>query len=317
MRSTSAAPDDPDAWPLTLPGDIPMVFRRIPAGEFWMGSRGGETDEAPRHRVRIDRAFWLGETPVTRAQYAAAGLGNPSHFSDHPDHPVADVSWLDAVGYADWLTNTLKETFPPGVSLACLPTEAEWEYACRGGTETDYWSGDGEAALAEVGWYGEDWDSGSTHPVRAKQRPNSFGLHDLHGNVWEWCHDLWAAQAYRDHWDGIPDPGAQRRATDYQTMNVLNSDQSSDRVLRGGSGYGSAWRCRSAIRVRFRAGNRDWDDGFRLCLLPGPVAASPDQKEAESGDGGGRRGTRRKPEERDGAGPDLDLARERLPERPA
>ncbi len=321
MRSNSAAPDDPDAWPLTLPGDIPMVFRRIPAGEFWMGSRGGETDEAPRHRVRIDRAFWLGETPVTRAQYAAAGLGNPSHFSDRPDHPVADVSWLDAVGYADWLTNTLKETFPPGVSLACLPTEAEWEYACRGGTETDYWSGDGEAALGEVGWYGGNAGDG-THPVGQKEG-NAWGLRDMHGNVWEWCEDVYDGQAYRKREDGwkarawtVEDAGEDAEYFSDDDRDLKRPG----RVMRGGSWLDSAWYCRAAFRFGGRPSLRDRVVGFRVCLArrSAGTASPASQEEVESGDGGGRRGTRRKPEDRDGTERcEVDLSRERLPGKPA
>ncbi len=283
-----------------------MVFRRIvdagETAEFWRGSRGELDNEAPRHRVRLAQPFYLGVTPVTQAQYRAMAAGcltalqrldgnkgeDPS-ASKGDDRPVEQVDFQDAEVVAAWLTESglLEAAGLPPSTLACLPTEAQWEYACRAGTETEYWNGDGAAALAEVGWF--DGNSGKkTQPVAWKPA-NEFGLHDMHGNVWEWCRDAWNEAAYRDCPDGVIDP-------------CESDSKSTDRVLRGGSWNGTARLCRSAVRLRLRAGFRIGVNGFRLCLLPGPVAASPDQERAESGDGGG---------------PDLDLARERLPERPA
>ncbi|MCB1227627.1 MAG: formylglycine-generating enzyme family protein [Verrucomicrobiales bacterium] len=305
-------PADP---PCTLPRHLlwpgeahEMAFRRIPPGEFWMGSRGYETNEEPRHRVRITQPFWMAETPVTQAQYAAMGKGNPSHFKDKPDHPVEQVSWLDAVAFADWVANDRAAEMPEGCDLACLPTEAEWEYACRAGTETEYWSGDGEAALAEVGWFGEEWGSGSTHPVRSKMRANPFGLFDMHGNVWEWCHDEFQQTPYRDRPGGAMDTGWDERLADYQEQRALTSDVSSLRSLRGGSWFDAARLCRSAFRGRLGAARRLGDFGFRLCLLPGP------KEQAGSGAQGGRRGggTEPKPTEQGGAGV-VNLRAERGP----
>ncbi|MCC6884328.1 MAG: formylglycine-generating enzyme family protein [Verrucomicrobiales bacterium] len=304
----------PKEVPITLPGGIPMVFRRIvdagETAEFWRGSRGESSVESwydssveePRHRVRLRQPYYLGVNPVTQAQYRAMAAGclaalqrldgnkgeDPSGFKGD-DRPVEQVDFQDAEVVAAWLTASglLEAAGLPPSTLACLPTEAQWEYACRTGTETEYWNGDGAAALAEVGWFAGN-SGNETQPVAWKPA-NEFGLHDMHGNVWEWCRDAWNEAAYRDCPDGVIDP-------------CESDSKSTVRVLRGGSWGNTARICRSAIRSGYRAGNRYRGFGFRLCLLPGPVAASPDQERAESGDGGG---------------PDLDLARERLPERPA
>ncbi|MCB1227624.1 MAG: formylglycine-generating enzyme family protein, partial [Verrucomicrobiales bacterium] len=252
--------------PVTLPGEVKMIFRRIvDVGEtaaFWRGSRGEYDDEEPRHRVRLKQPFYLGETPVTQTQYRAmaescldrlkALEGNmgadPSHFKGDK-RPVERVDFQDAEVVADWLTGS---GLLPGGWNACLPTEAQWEYACRAGTETKYWRGDGEAALAEVDWYSGN-AGGETHAVGLKPA-NPFGLHDMHGNVWEWCKDAWDEGAYRKCPDGVIDP--------------CEVDKKSNRSLRGGSWNFSAGYCRSAFRGGYWAALRDRDNGFRLCLLP-------------------------------------------------
>lgn len=177
-----------------------MTFQRVPtAGEpqpFRMGERnlnwaGGSSD--PVVQVRSAHPFYLGTCPVTQAQFAvwtrAEKIEHENHCAGHPEHPAENLDWRQAVSFCAWLTKVAGAQMPEGW-MACLPTEAEWEYACRAGTETDYYTGDGETALAEAGWFGEEWDQDSTHPVRQKA-PNAFGLYDLHGNVWEWCHDAW------------------------------------------------------------------------------------------------------------------------------
>ena len=158
---------------------VEMAFRLIPAGVFRMGGRGYYAHEEPIHQVRIVEPFWMAETPVTQAQFAlwtrAESIEHENRFKDRPDHPAESMDWRQAVSYCDWLTRTQGAVFPAGFHLACLPTEAEWEYACRAGTETEYYTGDGEAALAEAGWFGEDWRVGATHPVRQKA-PNGFHI---------------------------------------------------------------------------------------------------------------------------------------------
>ena len=224
MAAVDTAEDSISEIRLDEDGLVTMRFRLIPAGEFLMGSRGYSLDEEPIHRVVISEPFRMGETPVTQAQFAVwtASADYERWFAENKDKldegagphrnyftggdpavlPAEQLSWHEAGGYCEWLTSRL-----PVEQWAGLPTEALWEYACRGGTDTDYWSGDGEAALAEVGWYQEN-SSQQTHPVKAKNRPNFFGLYDLHGNVWEWCRDVFDPEAYLPRPDGVPDPVA-------------------------------------------------------------------------------------------------------------
>ena len=253
---------------------LDMGFRLIPPGTFSMGSRGYRASEEPVHRVRIAEAFWLAETPVTQAQFAlwirAEGIKHENHFTDHPDHlahPAENMDWWQAVAYCAWLTRAKAAELPEGFSLVCLPTEAEWEYACRAGADTEYHSGDGEAALAEVGWYGATSCS-STHPVRRKD-PNDFRLFDMHGNVWEWCHDAWNESAYRRRVDDTADPGRTLRLAEKQGGLARMTESNRIRVLRGGAWYGSPFFCRSASRSRFEPSVRSGLCGFRVGLVRG------------------------------------------------
>jgi formylglycine-generating enzyme required for sulfatase activity len=220
----------------------------IPAGEFLMGSPPGtgHSDERPQRRIRIAQPFWLARTPVTNAQYRAfveatrhpapSSWGNVSLSAD--DQPVVEVSWDDAQAFCRWA----------GLRL---PSEAEWEYACRAGTTKEFWFGDGEDRLGEFGWY-ESNAGGRPRPVATKP-PSLWGLHDVHGNVWEWCED-WKAGYEKAPSDGSP----QRTA-----------HGSGDRVLRGGSWYDFAGGCRSAYRVGGHPAVRWRGCGFR------PASSSP------------------------------------------
>ncbi|MBX2803130.1 MAG: formylglycine-generating enzyme family protein [Myxococcales bacterium] len=153
-------------------------LRWIPAGEFLMGAPAKEADRRenePQYPVRISRGFWLGETLVTQVQWLDVMGSNPSRFQDGedwPSRPVEQVSWNDCQAFL--------ERLPDGLTWR-LPTEAEWEYACRAGTtEARY------GQLEDVAWYGVD----STKPVGTKV-PNAWGLYDMLGNVWEWCADYY------------------------------------------------------------------------------------------------------------------------------
>ena len=144
------------------------------------------------------------------------------------------------------------------------------EYACRAGTDTEYSTGDGEAALREAGWHNTGADATSTKPVGLKV-PNALGLYDMHGNVDEWCRDAYDSDAYKKRVDGIADP--EIRAEDLGSENP-------DRVIRGGSWAGSARYCRSAYRCRWTPDYRSWNQGFRVCLVPGPVPEQSSETEA-------------------------------------
>lgn len=218
-----------------VPGqEVEMEFCYIPPGTFMMG----EGDVA--HQVTISKGFHLGKHPVTQAQWEMVMGENPSHFNG-PDLPVERVSWDDCKGFIGRLNQG------GGAFQYRMPTEAEWEYACRAGSTTGYCFGDDEGRLGEYAWYGSNSNS-QTHPVGQK-KPNAWGLHDMHGNVWEWCQD----------WYG-----------DYPTSSVtdpVGASSGSYRVFRGGSWGQGAGRCRSAGRLSLSPGNRHGHLGFRLAGL--------------------------------------------------
>jgi formylglycine-generating enzyme required for sulfatase activity len=251
-----------------------IKLKLIPAGRFLMGSRDGEgdDDEHPQHEVRITRPFYLGLTEVTQGQYETLMGNNPSYFSAHGDHkdriagqsteghPVENVSWLDAVKFCNKLSEKegLKLFYEiegdsarvlswEGVGYR-LPTEAEWEYACRAGAQTRFSFGDAEGGLGEYGWF--DGNSGDvTHPV-GQRRSNQFGLFDMHGNDWEWCNDVYAASYYKQS------PADDPRGPD--------PAEASRRVIRGGGWFSVAGFCRSAGRGRRVPAHRSNFLGFRL-----------------------------------------------------
>ena len=271
--------EEPKRLRLHWPGTgVEMFFRWI-APRGWngepiyarLGGRGGWRNEEPAHRVRLAGPFWLAETPVTQAQFGlwikAEGVEHKNNFKNRPDHPAESLDWRQAQRYCAWLTATAPRDFPAGFR-ACLPTEAEWEYACRGGTDTEYHTGDGEAALRQAGWFAGN-SGRETQPVGGKEA-NPFRLRDMHGNVWEWCHDVWAADAYRRRVDGDLDPGAGARDRDWAGGWERMLANENPRVLRGGSWDSSAWVCRSTFRGGREPVVRLWNFGFRVCLVPGP-----------------------------------------------
>ena len=256
-------------WP---DAGVEMAFRLIPAGEFLMGSRGHAAHEEPVHWVRIPEPFWMAETPVTQRQFAlwtrADGIEHRHEFPGRLDHPAQSMDWRHAVRYCTWLGRVKAAEMPEGYALACLPTEAEWEYACRAGTGTEYCTGDGEAALTTAGWFGGAWNFGCTS-LAGQKGPNAFGVYDMHGNVWEWCHDAWDEAVYRGHVDGDQDPGWPKRLCEMQEghAQMLVSDET--RLLRGGSWISFAADCRSGSRDHFVPDGRNWSIGLRVCLTRG------------------------------------------------
>jgi formylglycine-generating enzyme required for sulfatase activity len=198
---------------MKLSDSVSMRFCRIPACPegFLMGSRGYDANEEPIHRVVIPEPFWMAETPVTQAQFAVwtqqAGIKHRNYHRDSGDLPVESMSWYQANDFCMWLTDNFKNAIPNVTLFATLPCEAHWEYACRGNAVTEYHSGDGAAALKDVGWYYGNSDA-STHGVATLKGPNAanrFGLYDMHGNVREWCSAHWGESAYRHRWDGVTD----------------------------------------------------------------------------------------------------------------
>jgi formylglycine-generating enzyme required for sulfatase activity len=242
--------------PPEIVNSIGMKLRLIPAGEFQMGSTEAD-DEKPRHLVTISRPFYLGVYPVTQHEYRQVVKKNPSDSSGSERLPVETVSWFDAVEFCNALSR--KEGLTPFYSKKVqtvevhdwngpgyrLPTEAEWEYACRAGTTTRFSFGDDENALGQYAWYSAN-SASETHPVGEK-KPNAFGLYDMHGNVWEWC------------WDGYDAHYTQSPAVDPRGPGMA-----AHRVIRGGSwGFGPRYT-RSASRGRFTPEGRDCYLGFRL-----------------------------------------------------
>jgi formylglycine-generating enzyme required for sulfatase activity len=220
-----------------------MTVVYIGPGSFTMGSSSneeGHSSDENQVEVTLSQPFWLAKTEVTQAQWEAVMGSHPSEFKG-PNLPVENVSWEDAQAFIAKLNE--KQIFPQGWKFA-LPTEAQWEYACRAGEKGPYSGGN----LDEVGWY--DGNSGSqTHEV-AKKKPNALGLYEMHGNVYEWCSD-W----YEDTLKGGIDP--------------VGPPSSVDRVVRGGSWDSGASFCRAAYRRRHsHPGFRLNLMGFRPALVP-------------------------------------------------
>jgi hypothetical protein len=161
-----------------LPNQVTLEMVSLPAGEFLMGS--DESDyEKPQHQVKVN-SFAIGKYPVTQAQYEAVMGTNPSHFKNNPQNPVEQVSWDNAQDFCEKLSQLTSKTYR-------LPTNSEWEYACRAETTTTYYFGDDKNQLGDYAWYDGN-SNNTTHPVGQK-KPNAFGLYDMHGNVCEWCED--------------------------------------------------------------------------------------------------------------------------------
>ena len=278
--------------PQTITNSIGMKFVLIPAGEFMMGSSESDSygfnNEKPQHRVRITRPFYLGVYEVTVGQFrqfveasayqteaetdGKGGLGynattkefetkpeytwrNPG-FAQTDTHPVVNVSWNDAVAFCRWLSQKEGQAYR-------LPTEAEWEYACRAGTTTQFWHGDDPEGLADVGNVSDvtakpklrEWAGNIvrrdgyafTAPV-GMFRPNGFGLYDMHGNVNEWCADWYDEGYYRV--SPVDDPAGPAAGP--------------ERVLRGGDWRTNPWGCRAAYRCRWAPSYGYYCHGFRL-----------------------------------------------------
>jgi formylglycine-generating enzyme required for sulfatase activity len=261
----------------------------IPSGTFWMGSPEGKgiADEKPYHQVTV-KAFQMGKYPVTQAQWRTVAMSpkveidlslNPAYHRGD-DKPVEQITWYEAQEFCARLSQLTGENYR-------LPSEAEWEYACRAGASeyTEYYFGDDASQLDDYGWYGNNsgdraidadriWkevnQNASQYTQRLRQNnngtkavgqklPNAWGLYDMHSNVWEWCADDW-----HDNYEGAP--------IDSQvgTKDIKNYEDggATKKLLRGGSWFNYAQYCRSAFRYYFYARNQSYNNGFRVvCVL--------------------------------------------------
>jgi sulfatase modifying factor 1 len=236
-------------------GLVDMVY--VEGGTFKMGSTSGDDDERPVHTVTITNDFWIGKYEVTQAEWKEVMGSNPSRFIGD-NLPVERVSWYDAVEFCNRLSDRdgLTRCYS-GNSISCdfnangyrFPTEAEWEFAARGGNKSRDYKYSGSNSAFDVGWYNDN-AGGKTHPV-VEKKANELGLYDMSGNVWEWC------------WDWYVEYSSSSQ------KNPLGASSGGSRVLRGGSLQNSDWKMRTARRCRLRPGNRNdvWgllNLGFRV-----------------------------------------------------
>ena len=221
----------------TITNTVGMKLTYLPPGKFVMGSpksEPGRTTNEVQTDETIEKGFLIGQTEVTQKQWHQV-MGTDPGFFKGADRPVENITWHEAVAFCRRLSEQEKKHYR-------LPSGMEWEYACRGGTETAYCAGNGGTALGKVGWYQKN-SGNQSHPVARKQ-PNAWGLYDMHGNVSEWC--------------------AMREDT-YQTeSDLVNREIKSGRDLRGGSWGLTQSDCRSAARHRNNGDYRYFDLGFRV-----------------------------------------------------
>jgi len=259
--------------PRLLTNSLGMEFVRLKAGTFTMGSpkdEEGYNEDELQHEVTLTKDFYLGKYLVTQEEYKTVTGKNPSYFSTAGDgkdrvqgldtsrFPVERVSWDEAVEFCERLSNLAQEKKAGRVYR--LPTEAEWEYACRAGTKTPFWWG-GSASSSQANFNG-NYPYGGAAKGQYQERttkvgsfePNLWGLYDMHGNVWEWCGDWYDENYYRQ--GDNKDPQGQKSGN--------------GRVLRGGSWYGYGWYCRAADRSRDVPGVRSYNFGFRVALALPP-----------------------------------------------
>jgi formylglycine-generating enzyme required for sulfatase activity len=264
LQQKNGQPIEPVQQLNSFTNSIGMKLVLIPKGKFMMGSppdEKGSQENERRHEVTISRDYYLGTHEITQAQYEQIMEKNPSRFHDsvterHPEtgrmvkevdrgnHPVEQVSWEDAVKFCQRLSALPEEK--KAARVYRLPTEAEWEYACRAGSQMAYSFGSDEKSLVNFGWYGYN-SKDMTHAVGLK-KANAWGLYDMHGNVWEWCAD----------WYGKYPKGSM--------IDPSGPEEGSIRVTRGGSWRDDAVFCRSACRLEYGPSYNYGNLGFRVAL---------------------------------------------------
>lgn len=221
---------------------VSFTMVAVKGGTFTMGATseqtGADSNESPTHLVTLSD-YYIGETEVTQELWQAVMGSNPSNFTGNLQRPVEKVSWNDCQTFITKLNALTGETFS-------LPTEAEWEYAARGGNKAQGYLYSGSNTIGDVAWYTSN-SSSTTHPVKTKQ-PNELGIYDMSGNVWEWCSD----------WYGSYSSSAQ--------TDPVGPSSGSYRVLRGGSWFNSATYCRVAFRFHYAPAYVYYNGGLRLSL---------------------------------------------------
>ena len=228
---------------LDLGKDVTMKLALIPAGKFVMGSPkseiGRNNDEGPQHKVTISKPFYMGVTEVTQAQWKAMMEFIPwqdqTYAASGDNYAASCVSWYRANEFCDALSKKIGRT-------VLIPTEAQWEYACRAGSNTAYGFGDDASKLGDYAWYHDNtWKIGQkyAHQVGLK-KPNAFGLYDMHGNVYEWCRDVYDATFYSTS----------------KSVDPEHAINNTTRILRGGSWCNGPYLCRSACRDYCTHGRR-------------------------------------------------------------
>jgi formylglycine-generating enzyme required for sulfatase activity len=248
---------------------LKMKLVWCPPGKFRMGSphtdKIAQDHEKPQVNVVLTKGFWLGQTEVTQGHWEKVMGTTPwkieQNVREGTDYPATFVSWGDAVAFCKKLTHQEREAerLPSGWEFT-LPTEAQWEYACRAGTTTTYSFGDDESQLSDYGWWGGLVGDGNAktephaHRVGLK-KANQWGLHDMHGNLLEWCSDWYGPKL-----SGGTDPTG--------PVIPFANQAGSGRVVRGGSWYRTAWFCRSAYRNAFDTSVQNDHIGFRVAMSP-------------------------------------------------
>jgi len=274
-----------DTFDISLPGGQKIRFCWIPPGSFRMGSRGYRFDEEPVHDVKITRGFWMAETPVTQAQWmnyvtdqekqgiTRYEFWNQGKFSfENSDYPATDINYWEAWMLCYWLNEYFLEQLPSGF-ITGLQTEAEWEYSCRAGTETEFYTGDGKVALEKAGWFRDNSDN--QHQSVKQKEKNAFGLYDMHGNIFEWFADIWDAEAYKKWEIGYENSSSRellnmaicRDGESFEQMGIWRPNLSDDCLILGGSWDVEAVWCCSAFRSWAKPDYSFYDHGCRLVCV--------------------------------------------------
>ncbi len=235
-------------WTTILPGGVKLEMVWVEPGTFKMGSDNHHDDEKPVHQVTLTKGYWIGKYQFTQEQWKTTRVFMEKKCEWSGKHrPVENVSWDEAVSCCKKLSRLLGEKLPSGYRLG-LPTEAQWEFAARGGVKSRGYEYSGSDNIDEVAWYGDNSDD-NTHDVGQK-KPNELGIYDMSGNVWEWCHN---------------------RHGDYPLFAVTNPCGPLlgwGRIIRGGSWLGGNNGCRSTHRCYSGPSLRTYSVGFRVALVP-------------------------------------------------